>query len=105
MAKYVFGYHGGGMATTPEEQEASMEAWGRWYGEIGAVLMDGGAPFGASRTVAADGSISEGGGANPLTGYTVVEASDLDAAAVLAKGCPILADGGTVEVAEAIDMG
>ena len=105
MSKFVFGYHGGGMADTPEEQEASMAAWGRWFGELGDALVDGGAPFGEKKTVGSGGSVTNGGGANPLTGYSIVEADDLDAAVTIAKGSPILGDGGSVEVAEAIDMG
>jgi len=34
----------------------------------------------------------------------LVAASDLEAAVSLAKGCPILSSGGTVEVAETIEM-
>ncbi len=104
MPKYVFAYHGGGMAETEEEMAAVMKAWEDWYGSLGEAVADGGAPVGAAKTVAADGSVTDGGGANPLTGYTVVEADDLDAAVGMAKGCPILTSGGSVEVAETIDM-
>jgi hypothetical protein len=34
----------------------------------------------------------------------VVDAADLAAATDLAKGCPVLADGGSVEVYATIDM-
>jgi hypothetical protein len=37
-----------------------------------------------------------------LTGYVVIEASDLDAAAKLAAGCPGLAGSTDVEVAEVV---
>ena len=37
-----------------------------------------------------------------LTGYVVIDAADLDAAATLAAGCPGLADGVDVEVGEVI---
>jgi len=37
-----------------------------------------------------------------LTGYVVIDAADLDAAAALAAGCPGLAGGVDVEVAEVI---
>ena len=44
-------------------------------------------------------------GANTaITGYGLFEASDLDDALAKAKGCPILSAGGSIEVAEAIDM-
>jgi hypothetical protein len=105
MSKFVFAYHGGSNPDTPEEQAEVMAAWNDWYGALGSAVLDGGAPVGAAQTVAADGSVSAGGGANPLTGFTLVEAGDLDAAVALAKGCPILAAGGSVEVGETIDMG
>ena len=44
-------------------------------------------------------------GANPVSGYSVVRANDLDAAIAMAKGCSVLAGGGSVEVAERIEMG
>ena len=50
-----------------------------------------------------DGSTTSGGGSG-LTGYTVVDAADLAAATDLAKGCPLLADCGSVEVYATIDM-
>ncbi len=105
MAKFVFGYHGGsGMPETPEEQKKVMGAWEAWLGSLGEAVLDPGNPFTGSRTVASDGSASDGGGANPLGGYSIVDASDLDTAVEMAKGCPGLANGGNVEVCEAIDM-
>jgi hypothetical protein len=35
----------------------------------------------------------------------VLEAGDLEAATELAGGCPVLADGGRVDVYEALDVG
>ena len=105
MSKFLLTYHGGSMADTPEAQEAAMAAWGGWFGSLGAAVVDGGNPVGASATVAPDGSVSDGGGANPATGYSLLDAADLGAAIELAKGCPVLAAGGSVEVSEALDMG
>lgn len=104
MPKYILAYHGGGMPATPEEGAKVMEAWNNWYGAIGDKLADGGSAFGKSMTVNSDGSVSQGGGANPLSGYTVVNAASHDAANAIAKGSPILAAGGTVEVCEFLDM-
>lgn len=104
MGKYVFGYHGGGMAETEEEQARVMAAWGSWMGELGSALTDPGNAIMQAKTVNADGTITEGGGANPLTGYSIVEANSLDGAIALAKGCPIFESGGSVEVAETIEM-
>ena len=104
MSKFVFAYRGGrGMAATPEAQEKAMAEWGAWFGSLGGNLVDGGSPFGAAITVQPDGGSTDGGSA-ALTGYSVVDASDLATAAALAKGCPLLADGGTVDVYEALAM-
>ena len=103
MAKYLFAYHGGGMAETPEEVEAVMAAWGEWMGALGDALVDGGAPTAPLSTVSTDGVV-DGGGANPVTGYSFYEADDLEAAIKAAQGCPILDAGGSVEVAEVVAM-
>jgi YCII-related domain len=103
MAKYVLAYRGGSMPATPAEQEAVMAAWVGWFGELGSAVLDGGNPFGPSMSVASDGSMKDGSDAG-LTGYSVLTADSLAAATDLAKGCPVLANGGSVEVYEAIDM-
>ena len=105
MAKYLLVYHGGGaMADTPEAQAAAMESWMTWFGGLGAAVADGGNPVGRAVTVNAGGSV-EGGGTNPATGYSVLSADSMDAALVMAKGCPIIASGGSVEVCETFDVG
>ena len=104
MAKYVLAFHGGGMAETEEEQAQVMAAWGAWMEGLGDKLVDPGNPAGESRTIQADGSVAEGGGANPLSGYTLIEAGSLDEAVTLAKGNPIFDSGGSIEVVETLEM-
>jgi len=103
MAKYVFIYAGGQMNDTPEEQERAMQAWMGWFGTLGSDVVEMGNPFGASSTVTADGSARDGG-ASGLGGYSVIEAASLADAASKAKGCPVLAGGGTVEIYEALSV-
>lgn len=102
MPKFVFVYHGGTMPETPEEGERVMAAWGAWFQNMGDAVVDGGNPVSMSKTVTANG-VEDNGGPNPISGYTLVNVEDIDAACELAKGCPIL-EHGTVEVAEAIEM-
>lgn len=104
MAKYLFVYHGGSHPETEEETKRVLDAWGQWFGSMGAAVVDGGNPVGKSSTVNPDGSVADNGGSNPASGYSLVEAGDLDDALTKARGCPILEAGGTVEVAEALDM-
>lgn len=103
MPKYLFGYHGGSMPKTPEEGAKVMAAWGTWIQGLGAAMVDAGNPIGPAKTIAATGAVSDGGGANPLTGYSVIEAVNLDAAVTLARSCPQLASGGSIQVAETFE--
>lgn len=104
MAKYLYVFHGGSAPSSPEEGAKVMDAWGKWMGGLGAALVDGGNPVGQSSTVQPDGSVTGDGGTNPASGYSLVEAPDLESALAMAKDCPILNSGGSVEVAEAMDM-
>lgn len=102
--KFVFAYHGGGPTPEdPAEAEAVMAAWQSWMEAHPAAFQDVGNPIAASATVDRTG-VSEGGGANPLTGYSLIEASDLGAATAIAGDCPIIEAGGSVEVGQAVDM-
>lgn len=103
MAKFMFVYQGGGaMEESPSEQEKVMAAWGAWYGTLGDAVADGGAPFGGSTSVSQSGRSAAASG---LTGFSIVTANSLDAAAAMTTGCPVLVSGGTVDVYECIDMG
>jgi len=104
MAKYLFIYHGGKHPETDAEMAKVMDAWGNWMGAMGSAVVDGGNPVGKSSTVGPDGSVADNGGSNPASGYGLFEASGLDDAISKAQGCPILSEGGSVELAEVIDM-
>jgi len=104
MAKYLFAYHGGSRPETKDAQAKAMAAWGEWFGSMGKAVINGGNPVGKSWTVKSNGSVAKDGGANPVSGYSLIEAKDYDEAAARAKGCPLLAAGGSIEIAEAIDM-
>ncbi len=104
MAKYLFVYHGGGVPSSPAEAQQVMNAWGAWFGSLGAAIIDGGNPVAKSYTVKPDGSLVEGGGANPTSGYSLIEAASVEDAYAKAKGCPLLKAGGSIEFAQAMDM-
>ncbi len=101
MGNFVLAYKGGAVAAIEEEQAAAMAAWGAWFESLGSAVVEAGAPFSASATVASDKSVGNGG---TLTGYSVLSADNLDGAVGLAKSCPIFASGGSVEVYEAMAM-
>jgi hypothetical protein len=103
MTKYIFAYHGGKAPESPEEGQKVMQLWMDWFAGLGDAVADGGNPLGMSKTVSS-GGVADDGGTNPISGYSLVNAADMDAAVAMAKDCPMLADGGSVEVAECLDM-
>jgi hypothetical protein len=104
MTKFLLLYSGGGMPETEEQQAAVTAAWGAWYEALGANIVDGGNPTSMAKTVSSDGSVSDGVSGTPVSGYTIISADTLAAAAEMAKGCPVLTDGGTVAVYETFDV-
>jgi hypothetical protein len=103
--KYVLLYHGGGMAEGEAEQAAVMQAWGEWFGSLGSAVVDAGAPFsGTAKSVSSERAVSDGGLGDAPSGYSVVESDSIDAAANMAKSCPIQKAGGQVAIYEVHDM-
>ncbi|MBV9544834.1 MAG: hypothetical protein JOY61_10690 [Chloroflexi bacterium] len=99
MPNYVLIYKGGAMGQSEAERNQIMAAWGQWFGSLGQDVVDGGNPFGPSRSIGANGSVG-GGATSGLTGYSILKASNLDEATEKARGCPVLKGGGSVEVYE-----
>jgi hypothetical protein len=101
MANFVLLYTGGGMPETEAEQAAVLQAWGVWYGKVGSAVVDGGNPFTpVAKSIASNGTVSDGPVGTMATGYTIIKADSLDAAVEMAKSCPILQGGGQITVYE-----
>jgi hypothetical protein len=92
MPSYLFVYR------SPQEYQPEPEAsaaWQSWFGELSDSIVDPGNPvFGNRHALGRDGCETL------IRGYSVVSAADVDAAARLAQGCPLLQRGGGVEIAE-----
>ncbi len=73
---------------------ATFGAWSRWQLELGARLKDRGNPGFAAAALGASAADTT------LGGYSLIRAGSLDAAVALARGCPLLNDGGAVEICE-----
>ncbi len=96
MTKYLLVYYGGKMETDPKQAEKSMAKWMKWFADLGEAVVDGGAPTQPGKIVSSSGVKSVG--AKPVSGYSILQADSIDAAVALAKGCPVIADGGQVAV-------
>jgi hypothetical protein len=83
MAKYVISYR------APEDYVPGRDDhMAAWFTSIGEDLVDFGSPV--RDTI----QIGDCGAGQRLRGYSVISADDLDAALLIAKGCPGLQDTG-----------
>jgi len=103
MPKFILAYHGGPRFQPPQNGQQHMIDWKAWMEGLGDAVVDPGMPVGSSKTIGPDG-VTNDGGSNPLFGITIVQAQDFDAALAMAGKCPHVALGGTMEVAEAMNM-
>jgi len=103
MPNYLLAYHGGKMPESKDEQTKVMAAWGQWMQKLGSNLIDGGNPVAKASTIDSRGKVSSGAGANPVSGYSLIKADDLDTAVRLAKDCPVLQGGASIEVCETFE--
>lgn len=105
MPRYALIYSGAQTATDRDEQDAIIADWEAWYEKMGDAIAEGGDPFGASRHIPSVGSPAvDGDGGMPASGYTVIDAASLDAAAAACADHPHLTHGGRVHIFEAIDL-
>jgi hypothetical protein len=96
MAKFLYIYYGGNMETDPKKQKESMDAWMKWFKDLGKAVVDAGNPTMPGKMLAKTGSKSISG--DPITGYSIVTAENLEAALKMAKGSPQLTAGGQIAV-------
>jgi hypothetical protein len=72
---------------------------------MGSAILEGGDPFGEAKHIARPGApAADGPGALPASGYTVIGADSLDAAAAACADHPHLGHGGQVHIFETIDL-
>ncbi|HET9781070.1 MAG TPA: hypothetical protein VFR33_04755 [Candidatus Dormibacteraeota bacterium] len=96
MANFLLLYSGGG-APSAADRDKIMQAWGGWFGKLGDKIVDPGNPVAAQPRAVGNGSAHKVDG---VSGYSILKADSLGAAAELAKGCPVLTSGGNVTVYE-----
>ena len=65
-------------------------------------MVDGGAPTKPGTIVSKSGANAIS--ANPVTGYSIIQADNLDTVVDMAKGCPSIPEGGEVAVYELLPM-
>jgi hypothetical protein len=92
MKKFLVTYHvpasemAKTMDATPEQRAEGMKGWMDWAQRAGSHLVDMGSPLMPGTKINPDGSSKEA--TNDVSGYSIVEAEDMDHAKKLFEGHP-----------------
>jgi hypothetical protein len=78
-----------------------MSAFMAWVHDVGAALVDPGAPIGPSAVVSKAGVV-DGAATGPAGGYSILEADGLASAAELVRNHPFVGRGGSLQVSEIV---
>ena len=103
MPQYVIVYLGGDQPSSPEEGKQHMSKYMDWLSSLGDSAVSPANPLKNTSTVTSDWTITTGG-TTTMSGYTIIEADSMDAALSIAKACPFLETGGSLEVSELAQM-
>jgi hypothetical protein len=111
MTEFLYLYRGGETDPSPSDGQQTMQLWMAWMKDLGekGYLKTVGSPLektgklvsGKSKTIS-DGPFAET--KDLISGYTIVQAKDIDDAVAASLGCPIFLVGGAVEVRPILQM-
>jgi hypothetical protein len=103
MTQYIITYLGGDQPSSPEEGQQHFAKYKDWLASLGDSAVSPANPLRNTNTVNSDGTITTGS-TTSMSGYTIVEAESMEAALQMAKACPFLDIGGSLEVSELMQM-
>jgi len=113
MKNFMFLFRGGSSDNSPlspEESQQHMQKWFDWVADLQAkgLYAGGEALMPTGKTVRPGNVVTDGPYAESkelVGGYFLVKAESLEAASELAKACPDLSLGGSVEVRDVVVFG
>jgi hypothetical protein len=106
MSQYVIVYTGGfngDQVSTPEDAKEHQTRYMTWLEGLGDAAVSPMNPLLSTSTINPNGSIEEGSKMS-MSGFTIIEADSLDDVISMAKDCPFLDVGGSLEVSELMRM-
>ncbi len=103
MPQYIITYLGGDKPSSPEEGKQHFSKYMDWLSSLSDSAVSPANPLKNTSTVNSDGTVSTGG-TTTMSGYTIIEADSMEVALSIAKACPFLDIGGSLEVSELVEM-
>ena len=103
MPQFMITYLGGDQPSSPEAGKQHFAKYKEWLSSLGDSAVSPANPIKNTHTVNPDGTVSTGS-TTSMSGYTIIEADSMETALEIAKACPFLDIGGSLEVSELIQM-
>ena len=103
MPQYVITYIGGDQPPSPEEGKKHRLKYMSWLSTLGDSAVSPMNPFKNTSTVNPDGTVTNGSKTS-MSGYTIINANSIEEAVSVAKTCPFLEIGGSLEVSELMQI-
>ena len=103
MSQYFITYLGGDHPSSPEEGKQHFAKYQEWLSSLGNSVVSPANPLKDTSTVNSDGSVTTGG-TTSMSGFTIIKTDSMEAALSIAKACPFLDIGGSLEVSELMQM-
>jgi len=103
MPQYIIVYLGGNQPSDPEESKQNYAKYKEWLASLGDSAVSPANPFKNTSTVNRDGSVTAGS-STKMSGYTIIETETMEKALEIARACPFLEIGGSLEVSELVKM-
>lgn len=88
---------------SPEEGEKHFAKYMDWLTSLGKSAVSPANPLKDTKTIHPDGSVTSGG-TTSMSGFTIIEAENMEKALSISKNCPFLDIGGSIEVSELVTM-
>ncbi len=103
MTQYIITYLGGNQPSTAEDAKQHFAKYKDWLSALGDSVVSPANPFKNTHTINPDGVVTSVS-LTSMSGYTIIQSDSMDNALEIAKACPFLEIGGSLEVSELIQM-
>jgi hypothetical protein len=104
MQNYIIVYLGGEQPTSPGKAQQHLEKYQQWLISLGDAVVSALMPLKDTTVVNPQGEVTPGS-TTAMSGFTIVQANSQDEVLEMAKKCPFLSIGGTLEVSELMQLG
>jgi len=109
MPKFLFVYRNDAESElscgkpSPEQMQEIMTQWGQWFQKVGDAIVNGGDGLLPTGKMVRGDTVTDGPfieAKELVGGFSIIQAEGYDQAVVHAKTCPIISNGGSVEIRE-----